>query len=346
MSLPFCSKRWRVPLLLVLLLIPHTSFSHILSFSNSELQVQSNRIDWTLQIHLNDFDRKFAQANESLIRDYIAQKLAVTRGNEPCTLDKMEIRKDLPRETVILPLSYTCPNTSPQLTLSYGLFFGDLGHRHLLKFVYGLKSVSYNFSPEEPEVSFSLVPSFWTSVKDFLILGFEHILTGYDHILFVLSLILGARRFKTLFWLVTSFTLAHSISLALAVFNLVHLPSRFVESAIAASIVFVAIRHLVWGEFKKAGADLPVTFFFGLIHGLGFSGALKEANLQSTEIITPLLSFNVGVELGQVLIIGAVFPLLYILRKIFKDRYPWVQRGSLVLIAAVGIYWMVQRILF
>ncbi len=180
-------------------------------------------------------------------------------------------------------------------------------------------------------------------VRGYLVMGFRHILPdGTDHILFVLGLFLLSPRLKPLLVQVTSFTLAHTLALALAALGFVSLPSRIVEPLIALSIVWVAVENVVT---ERLTAWRPaVVFGFGLLHGMGFAGALREAGLPRPEIPAALLSFNAGVEAGQLTVILAAFVALALP---FRDR-PWYRRrivvpGSL-LIAAVGLFWFVERI--
>jgi hydrogenase/urease accessory protein HupE len=183
--------------------------------------------------------------------------------------------------------------------------------------------------------------SFW----GFLKLGVEHILTGYDHLLFLLGLLVACRRFRTMAVVVTCFTLAHSVTLALAALDLVALSPRVVEPLIAASIVFVGVENLLRRDEPRWRWAL--TLAFGLIHGFGFAGVLREAGLGSSGagLLVPLFSFNLGVELGQVAVAGVVLPLLWKLR-----RLPWFERyGQLVIslfVLLAGAYWLVQRLFF
>ncbi|MET0622175.1 MAG: HupE/UreJ family protein [Pyrinomonadaceae bacterium] len=179
----------------------------------------------------------------------------------------------------------------------------------------------------------------------FLKLGVEHILTGYDHLLFLFGLLLACRRFSTAAKIVTCFTLAHSLTLALAALDLVSLPGRVVEPLIAASIVFVGVENILRrGEPRWRWA---LTFALGLVHGFGFAGALKEAGLGSggTSLLVPLFSFNLGVELGQVAVACLLLPLLWKLR----DVPAYEKHGTKVLsalVALAGAYWFVTRLFF
>ena len=183
--------------------------------------------------------------------------------------------------------------------------------------------------------------SFW----GFLKLGVEHILTGYDHLLFLCGLLLACRRFSTAAKIITCFTVAHSLTLALAALNVVSLPSRVVEPLIAASIVFVGVENLL--RKGEPGWRWALTFALGLVHGFGFAGALKEAGLGSSgaALLVPLFSFNLGVELGQAGVAAVLLPLLWKLRELPAfERY-----GRNVISAAIalaGAWWLVARLYF
>jgi hypothetical protein len=180
-------------------------------------------------------------------------------------------------------------------------------------------------------------------VAQYTVLGFTHILPkGLDHILFVLGLFLLSTKWKPLLVQVTAFTLAHTITLGLSIYGVVSLSPSIVEPLIAASIAYVAIENLVTAELKPWRAF--VVFGFGLLHGLGFAGVLHEIGLPRSEFLTALLSFNVGVELGQLAVIAAAWVLI----GLWWKTKPWY-RVRLVqplsaLIAAVGIYWTIERI--
>lgn len=180
----------------------------------------------------------------------------------------------------------------------------------------------------------------------FLRLGVHHILIGYDHLLFLFGLIVACRRFKTMAAIITCFTLAHSITLALAAFDVVTLSPRIVEPLIAASIVFVGIENLILrGEEPKRRWLL--TFAFGLIHGFGFAGALKEVGggLSGAALAMPLFAFNLGVELGQIAVAAVCLPILLLLRR--QEKF--AAYGSTVISCAVAIaggFWLLQRTLF
>ncbi|HWI20051.1 MAG TPA: HupE/UreJ family protein [Vicinamibacterales bacterium] len=184
-------------------------------------------------------------------------------------------------------------------------------------------------------------PTRWEIARQYLVLGYTHILPkGLDHILFVLGLFLLSPRAKPLLLQVTAFTIAHSITLGLSIYGLVSLPSRIVEPLIALSIAYVAIENLVTRELKPW--RLALVFMFGLLHGLGFAGVLSELGMPRGEFLTALVTFNLGVEGGQLSVIAAAL----IVTAPFMKKGWYHQRVVIpasLAIAAVGVYWTLVR---
>ena len=179
----------------------------------------------------------------------------------------------------------------------------------------------------------------------YLKLGFQHIIPqGLDHILFVAGLCLLSTKIKTIIWQATAFTVAHSITLALSMKNIIVAPPAIVEPIIALSILFVAVENLILRELKPW--RILIVFLFGLIHGMGFASSLNEIGLPPGRFYTSILSFNLGVELGQIAVITAMFLLVIIpLRKRAYYRKFVVYPLSL-LIALVAAYWTVERVFY
>jgi hypothetical protein len=176
----------------------------------------------------------------------------------------------------------------------------------------------------------------------YLQLGFHHIIPeGFDHILFVIGLCLLSNKIKVILWQATAFTVAHSITLALSMKNLIVAPSAVVEPIIALSILFVAIENLLLTELKPW--RIILVFMFGLIHGMGFASSLNEIGLPRNKFLTSILSFNVGVELGQISIILGVFMLLVLPFGKRVDYRKWFVFPISIVIAIVAAYWTVQR---
>ncbi|MEC7800743.1 MAG: HupE/UreJ family protein [Verrucomicrobiota bacterium] len=174
--------------------------------------------------------------------------------------------------------------------------------------------------------------------------GFVHVLPlGLDHILFVLGLFFLSRKWKPIIYQVSVFTIAHTITLGLATLDLVAAPSHVVEPIIAASIAVVAIENIFFPGYRHM--RLLVVFFFGLIHGLGFAGALSAFDLDPTSLVIGLLGFNVGVEFGQLAVIALVFGATFWLAE-EKAYRKWVVIPGSLLIALMGIYWTIERVFF
>ena len=179
----------------------------------------------------------------------------------------------------------------------------------------------------------------------YLKLGFQHIIPqGFDHILFVAGLCLLSTKIKTIIWQATAFTVAHSITLALSMKNIIVAPPAIVEPIIALSILFVAIENLILSELKPW--RVLVVFLFGLIHGMGFASSLNEIGLPPNKFYTSILSFNIGVELGQIAVITTMFLLIIIpMRKKTNYRRIIVYPLS-ILIALVAAYWTIERVFY
>lgn len=175
----------------------------------------------------------------------------------------------------------------------------------------------------------------------FFALGIRHILGGYDHLLFLGALLLRVRRWQEVVKTVTAFTVAHSVTLALAVLGFVRAPGGIVEPLIAASIVFVGLENLLRGQVDSRW---KVTFAFGLVHGFGFAGALQELGVgtHSIDVAAPLASFNVGVEIGQVAVAMLLWPVIRWLNAQAARRVLLAPACSLLVVAA-GAYWLIQR---
>jgi hydrogenase/urease accessory protein HupE len=177
----------------------------------------------------------------------------------------------------------------------------------------------------------------------YLRLGFTHIMPlGLDHMLFVLGIYLLSGRARSVLWQVSAFTVAHSITLGLSMYGVVSVPARIVEPAIALSIAYVAIENILLSELKSW--RIALVFGFGLLHGMGFAGALKELGLPRSEFFTALVTFNMGVEAGQLAVIGAAFILVgwhCAHRAWYRSR---VVVPASAVIACTAVYWTVQRL--
>jgi len=192
-------------------------------------------------------------------------------------------------------------------------------------------------------------PSLLRVIGRFVAAGMEHIFIGYDHICFLIAIILWSRRLWPVIKIVTAFTVAHSVTLSLASLGVLRIPSSIVEPAIAGSIVYVALENFFSRDVEKRWR---ITFAFGFIHGFGFAGALQEFGLPRSALLPALASFNIGVEIGQIAIVSLVMPLLLVLDRMFAGRLrpvaPPRRPAQAVyaisaIIVALGSYWFLER---
>jgi hydrogenase/urease accessory protein HupE len=232
----------------------------------------------------------------------------------------------------------------------YGGFFATKTDQHhaVLNVTWDGGKRSYSrYGPFELELTASRVhPTFWSTVGEFLIWGARHIFIGYDHIAFLLALLLAAKKLGDMVRVATSFTLAHSLTLLLAALDKIRMPSAVTESLIAASLVYVAAENYF---IKEAKYRWVLTFVFGLVHGLGFSSVLRDRLQDLDTIVLPVVSFNLGVELGQVAILLVAFPILAWLRKGATEKASAKRQLRLVRIGSapiflLGCFWLVDRI--
>ncbi|MEO6034548.1 MAG: HupE/UreJ family protein, partial [Verrucomicrobiota bacterium] len=178
----------------------------------------------------------------------------------------------------------------------------------------------------------------------FFLLGVHHIWTGYDHLLFLFALLIVCDSFASIGKIVTCFTLAHSLTLALATLNIVQIRSSVIEPTIAASIVYVGLENIFHHGHPKGRWLL--TFAFGLVHGFGFASVLREMDIaKAGSVIVPLVSFNLGVEAGQIAVAAVILPLIWRLKKTPSFAPRWVPVCS-ILVAAAGAYWFIERVWF
>jgi hydrogenase/urease accessory protein HupE len=203
-------------------------------------------------------------------------------------------------------------------------------------------------TPDQPHFIVSAAPTWLDTARTYFLLGVEHILLGIDHLLFVLALLILVRNTWMLLKVITAFTVAHSITLAVAALDIAQIPQAPVEAVIALSIMFVAAETL---PQRRNGDDLAnkapwiIAFAFGLLHGLGFGGALKEIGLPQSDVPLALLTFNLGVEAGQVLFVLAVLGLMAVVNMVFEFKRPWSRTAVGYGIGSLAAVWFVQRVM-
>ena len=275
---------------------------------------------------------------------HLRDKLALTDQGRPCEPAHGFVEAQRAEvESVTLVMDFACAATVRDLVIHDDLF-DVLGpdHHTLAKVESPGVTRELAFATEAREARISLGASHETSggAGSFVLLGVEHILTGYDHLLFLLALLLRGGRLVSLLKIITAFTLAHSVTLAVAVLGLVAIPDRLVESVIAASIVWVAMENLILREAPSQ--RWLVSFLFGLVHGFGFAAALTPLKLPGWNLAKALLGFNLGVEAGQALVVLFLLPLLVWMRGATWE--PRAVRAASLGVAVVGLAWFVQRL--
>lgn len=244
-------------------------------------------------------------------------------------------------------LEYTAKYAIDNLAVHYTAMFDDIDQEHLnfltiakdddvvnAFFDTGIRMHRYESSGKEGA---------FVTLLQYAWLGMEHIWQGYDHLLFLLSLLIVAAGWRDAVRIVTAFTAAHSVTLLLTATETIRVNSRLIEIVIALSIAYVAAEN--WFIRRKANAPRyrwMLTFGFGLVHGMGFAGALQETGLPSRNFISSLLSFNAGIEIGQLAIVAVVLPLLLLARS--RKWYSPFAIGLSAVIFAFGVVWAVQRV--
>lgn len=364
--------------------------AHKASDSYLSLQVSGKQISGQWDIALRDLELVVGldgdgnglltwdeiRAKRQQIEAYALSRLHVGSGSElggkvggtdesACQLKASELLIDHHSDGAyaVLRLVGVCPTMISALQIKYSLLFEfDPQHKGLLNLVQGGQTQTAIFSPEHGTQQIVVAQHGaagrqWQQWQEYVRHGVWHIWIGYDHILFLISLLLPAvlvfskqqwhvvGNFKSALGevvkVVSAFTLAHSITLTLASLGVVNLPSRWVESAIAASVLVAAINNLYP---MVQGRRWVAAFGFGLIHGFGFASVLTDLGLEQGAFTLALLGFNVGVEIGQLCIVGVFLPLAFYLRQTWVYRRVVFQAGSVV-IALLSTGWMLQRAL-
>jgi hypothetical protein len=273
----------------------------------------------------------------------VRDKVTLSAEDRPCVPGRGAISPTAAGSaSVTLVIDFACGGEVRVLTIRDDLFDVLGSDYHTLARIEGRGvSAQFAFTPEARDTRVA-VGATGPGTASFVRLGVEHILTGWDHLLFLVVLLLRGGGWLSLTKIITAFTVAHSITLALAVLDVVHLPDRLVEAVIALSIAAVAAENLV--ESPVVVRRWIVSFCFGLVHGFGFSAALRELGLPAHGLVLALFGFNAGVELGQALVVAVALPSLALLHRTrWEPRMVW---GSSLAILLAGIALFVERAFF
>ena len=293
------------------------------------------------------------------IRAYAFSRLGIKNAQQTCPVQAQHLLIDDHTDGAYAVIQFhsLCNKKIETLNLEYHLFSDiDPSHRGLLNLSVNNTTKTSVLGPENAHQSFVLNnTSNFSEFKRYVVEGIWHIWKGFDHILFLISLLLPAvlvrknnqwqaseypnSALKDVLKVVTAFTVAHSITLSLATLQIVSLPSRFIESAIAASVIIAALNNLMPYLLKSRW---KAAFAFGLIHGFGFAAVLTDLGLHGLTLILALLGFNLGVEFGQIAILSGYLLIAYNLRKTWCYQYVMFYGGSIITIA-IASTWLMER---
>jgi hydrogenase/urease accessory protein HupE len=362
----------RVVLLVMLFAIATSVSAHKASDSYLTLDVREKAIDARWDIALRDLEYALgldASADGNITWGEVRRKsgeiqafalagLRLSRGGENCRpiAGQQLIDTHSDGAYVVLPVRFECAGDADVLRADYRLLFDvDPTHRGLVNVTQGERSLPLVFSPEKTSYTLNLSHvDLWESLYGYLTVGVHHILIGLDHILFLLSLLLAvtltsvrdrpASNTRSVFFAliktVTAFSVAHSLTLCLGFFEVVNLPQKWVEAGIAVSVIVVAINNVIR---IVPVSEWVMAFCFGLVHGLGFAGILSELSLPASSRVYALAAFNIGVELGQLLIVIPLLLLIFPIRDTAFYRGIAVRAGS-VSIGLIGLMWLFERV--
>ncbi len=332
----------------VALLWPSAAAAHVATTGFSDIRQDGSTVSYRLGLEYEPLATSAGlegdlAAERERLAGYVLPRLGVSVDGAACegALDRTALERRQGTEFAVLELSFACP-AGGEHAVRYELLDPVEGvvdsHTNIADYVFDDGSGRFVFDAGDTELT-PATASVAASVRHFVAMGAEHILLGFDHVIFLVVLLLGARSFREVALLATTFTAAHSLTLALASLGVVDVPPEIVEPLIALSIAWVAVQTVLGGEMRY---KLPIVFGFGLLHGLGFAGTVSFTEDGLGRLLASLASFNIGIELGQALIVAALFPLLLLIR-----RYGWsrmAHAGAASAAAAVGLFWFTERL--
>jgi hydrogenase/urease accessory protein HupE len=289
---------------------------------------------------------------EPVLARYIQERTTVTAGGAACALaEPIKITADSD-SGVNIEMRFACPATTAMITYRSAAMvdFDPLARQAVM--LWDRDDYTQIALLDGSATSTMLRSRLWLGmpidvIGEYVMLGIEHIFLGYDHIAFLIAVLLWARRLMTLVKVVTAFTIAHSITLSLAALDIVQIPSSIIEPAIAATIVLVAVENFISRNVENRWMW---TGPLGLIHGFGFASVLAERGLPRSALVYSLASFNIGVEIGQIAIVSLVLPLMWLADRAMANgaaptRKPALVYPFSVLVMALGLWWFAERTL-
>ena len=350
-------------LLLLLLLIASPAWAHDAPYSFLNLSFAPGRASGTLTAHVVDLAHELPiAAPESLLSSsqatalgprlfaLLAPRVAIVGDGDTLRLAYVSAAPDSERNGIALSFMAALHDVPTDVSIEARLFPYDPQHETYVNAYVGDSLRNQDLvDARHPRVTFSTgaAPRFWAVVRRFVAAGIHHIFIGPDHILFVIGLLLLGGSLGRLLKIVTGFTIAHSITLALATLGLVTPPARVIEPLIALSIMFIGIDNL---RVLRRGAGAPdrrawLAFLFGFVHGFGFASVLRELGLPAQALGLALFAFNVGVEIGQATIVLATAPLIAWVRDASSIAGRRVAFAGSLVVGVAGLFWFAQRTL-
>jgi len=338
---------------------PRAAFAHDTPFSYLDLRVKSGEISGTVEGMAVDFAHDLPNVDAPMLLSQsgadkyktelfaiLVTRLKVTADGQALMPELLNVSISTEKPDLRFQFRMTCSGLPKRVKVSCRLFPYDPRHKTFFNlYVEDKLKQQTIFEGKIVEQEFLLQnqQSVGSVVRQFFFEGIHHIFIGPDHILFIVGLLFLGGTLPKLLKIVTAFTVAHSITLALATFNVLNPSSRFIEPMIALSIVFVGVYNLVKRGEGKDGR-LIFAFCFGFIHGFGFASALREMELPSNALAWSLFSFNAGVEAGQACIVLTVAPLLALLKKHNETASQRVVFAGSLFVIFAGAFWFVQRV--
>ena len=336
------------------LLFAFPAIAHVTSTGLAVLQVDGGRLSYSLTLVATEQDGEMRHVLEAAADGNAAavERVAGTLrdaarfsiGGAGCVPGRIMLRGSRAADgKVVLEMALSCPKATGPLVIQddWPKVLGGHFQTVMSVRIPDKPSVELAFGEDRREAIIDLAGSAGTGWMSFIAMGAEHILGGLDHLLFLLALLALTNGFWPIVRIVTGFTLAHSITLSLAVLDVVDVPSRIVEPLIAATIIWVALENLL--APAQTRWRWLIAALFGLIHGLGFASGLTELGLPRDAMVRALIGFNVGVELGQLAFVAVVMPAVVWLAR--PTRFPRLPQILSILVAVMGAVWLVERVL-